>query len=61
MQDFPYLCDLFAESKGNGEELEKAFKEILMMFKNAIGTRWEGYYAQFPADLRNILTARFGI
>lgn len=61
MENFPYLCDLFAECKGNGEELETTFKDILEMFKNAIGTRWEGYYAQFPADLRNILTARFGI
>eukprot|EP00826_Nyctotherus_ovalis_P016998 TRINITY_DN14966_c0_g1_i4.p1 TRINITY_DN14966_c0_g1~~TRINITY_DN14966_c0_g1_i4.p1 ORF type:complete len:284 (+),score=69.47 TRINITY_DN14966_c0_g1_i4:40-891(+) len=61
MENFPYLCDLFAECKGNGEELEKTFKDILEMFKSAIGTRWEGYYAQFPADLRNILTARFGI
>jgi transportin-1 len=58
---FPYVCNAFVLYSDAPPELEAIFREVVHKVRESLGGLWESNTAEFPADLRQGLSARFGV
>jgi hypothetical protein len=56
---FQQFCD--ASVRSNAHELHPAFKEVLSMFVQGLGYRWDELKATFQPQLQELLKERFAI
>jgi hypothetical protein len=58
---FPYICNAFVMYIDAPVELQAMFREIIHKFVESIGVQWEQYSKEFPDQLKEGLSSKFGV